>query len=88
MVLGVCFLSEVPGLLKFKNPLRLYGENGKKGSSNADSQSRDPSQFQVPLPFLGYEAQGDLKNAIPANLRRSQALAYFWGLVGVDPSKL
>ena len=88
MVLGVCFLSEVPGLLKFKNPLHFYGEHGKKGSSNADSQSRDPSQFQVPLPFLGYEAQGDLKNAIPANLRRSQALAYFWGLVGVDPSKL
>ena len=55
MVLGVCFLSEVPGLLKIENPLRLYGENGKKGSSNADSQSRDPSQFQVPLPFLGYE---------------------------------
>ena len=88
MVLGVCFLSEVPGLLKIENLLRLYGENGKKGSSDADSQSRDPSQFQVPLPFLGYEAQGDLKNAIPANLRRSQALAYFWGLVGVDPSKL
>ena len=88
MVLGVCFLSEVPGLLKIENPLRLYGENGKKGSSNADSQSRDPRQFQVQLPFLGYEAQGDLKNAIPANLRRSQALAYFWGLVGVDPSKL
>lgn len=59
MVLGVCFLSEVPGLLKIENPLRLYGENGKKGSSNADSQSRDPSQFQVPLPFLGYEAQGE-----------------------------
>ena len=88
MVLGVCFLSEVPGLLKIENPLRLYGENGKKGSSNAESQSRDPSQFQVPLPFLGCEAQGDLKNAIPANLRWSQALAYFWGLVGVDPSKL
>ena len=88
MVLGVCFLPEVPGLLKIENPLRLYGENGKKGSSDADSQSRDPSQFQVPLPFLGYEAQGDLKNAIPANLRRSQSLAYFWGLVGVDPSKL
>ena len=88
MVLGVCFLPEVPGLLKIENPLRLYGENGKKGSSNADSQSRDPRQSQVPLPFLGYEAQGDLKNAIPANLRRSQALAYFWGLVGVDPSKL
>ena len=88
MVLGVCFLPEVPGLLKIENPLRLYGENGKKGSSNAEAQTRDPRQFQVPLPFLGYEAQGDLKNAIPANLRRSQALAYFWGLVGVDPSKL
>ena len=58
VVLGVCFLSEVPGLLKIENPLRLYGENGKKGSSNADSQSRDPSQFQVQLPFLGSVPEG------------------------------
>jgi hypothetical protein len=58
VVLGVGFLSEVPGLLKFENPLHFYGEHGKKGSSNADSQSQDPSQFQVQLPFLGSVPEG------------------------------
>ena len=46
------------------------------------------ASFRCRSPFLGMRPRGNLKNAIPANLRRSQALAYFWGLVGVDPSKL
>jgi hypothetical protein len=58
VVLGIGFLSKVPGLLTFENPLCFYGEHGKKGSSNADLQSRDPSQFQVQLPFLGSVPKG------------------------------
>ena len=51
--LGACLLSEVPLLLTYKNPLHFYGEHGKNGSSDTDSQSLDTSQFQAQLSFLG-----------------------------------